>query len=518
MQLPHDMAQMDARELRDLATALFAQVTQQGQALKAKQLKIDQLTHEMAVLKRWQFGRRSERLDPAQRSLLEETIDADLEAIEQELEALQTTRPVPAKATPRRTALPAHLPRRDIPHEPDTTVCPCGCQLERIGEEISERLDYKPGSFEVERHVRGKWVCRRCETLIQAPVPAQIIDKGIPSAGLLAHVLISKFADHIPLYRLERILERAEVSVPRSTLGAWVGVCGVQLAPLAEAMKRELLQRAVLHADETPVSMLKPGLGHTHRAYIWSYASSQFDAAPLVVYDFTESRGGHHARAFLGGWNGKLVCDDFSGYKALFTRSVTEVGCMSHARRKFEELKDSERSELAVEVLLFYGLLYDVEANAREQSLDAAGRLQWRQQHARPVADHLREWLTLQRLKVPDGSATAKAINYSLGRWQALTRYIDDGDLPIDNNWVENRIRPIAVGRKNWLFAGSLRAGQRAAVIMSLIQSAKLCSLEPYRYLRDVLEQLPTHPASRLDELLPHRWTPAVTTTVGVAA
>jgi transposase len=508
MQLPRDMAQMNAQELRDLATSLFAQVTQKDHELKHKQLKIDQLTHEMAVLKRWQFGRRSERLDPAQRSLLEETIDADLEAIERELEALQTERPERTKAIPRRTALPAHLPRREIAHEPDNTVCPCGCQLERIGEEISERLDYTPGSVEVERHVRGKWVCRRCETLIQAPIPAQIIDKGIPSAGLLAHVLISKFADHIPLYRLAGILERSEVSVPPATLGAWVGVCGVQLAPLAEAMKTELLQRAVLHADETPVSMLKPGLGHTHKAYIWSYASTQFDASPLVVYDFTESRGGHHARTFLGGWSGKLVCDDFSGYKALFERSVTEAGCMAHARRKFEELKDTERSELAAEALLFYGLLYDVEASAREQSLDAAGRLRWRQQHARPVADHLREWLTLQRLKVPDGSAIAKAINYSLGRWQALTRYIDDGDLPIDNNWVENRIRPISVGRKNWLFAGSLRAGQRAGVIMSLIQSAKLCGHEPYRYLRDVLERLPTQPASRLEELLPHRWQP----------
>ena len=179
---------------------------------------------------------------------------------------------------------------------------------------------------------------------------------------------------------------------------------------------------------------------------------------------------------------------------------------MAHARRKFEELKDSERSELATEALIYYGLLYDVEAHAREQLLDAAGRQRWRQQHARPVADQLREWLTRQRLKVPDGSAVAKAINYSLGRWEALTRYIADGDLPIDNNWLENRIRPISIGRKNWLFAGSLRAGQRAAVIMSLIQSAKLNGHEPYSYLKDVLERLPTHPASRIQELLPHRW------------
>ena len=509
MQSQRDLAQMNAQELRDLATALLTQVTQKDHELKSKQLKIDQLTHEMAVLKRWRFGRRSEQLDVAQRSLLEESIDEDLEAIELELEALREKheqRPEPPKATPRRTALPAHLPRREVSHEPDSTVCRCGCQLERIGEDVSERLDYKPGSFEVERHVRGKWVCRACETLIQAPVPAQIIDKGIPTAGLLAHVLVSKHADHTPLYRLEGIIQRAEVEVPRSTLGAWVGICGVRLGPLAEAMKAALLQRTVLHADETPVPMLKPGLGHTHRAYLWSYGSTQFGPLPLVVYDFTETRAGHHAREFLGSWSGKLVCDDFSGYKALFKRGVIEVGCAAHARRKFEELQDNKRSEIASEALLYYGLLYDIESKAREERLDARGRQHLRQQHARPVADHLRDWLTRQRLKVPDGSAIAKAINYSLGRWKALTRYIDDGDLPIDNNWVENRIRPVALGRSNWLHVGSLRAGQRAAVIMSLIQSAKLNGHDPYRYLKDVLERLPTHPASRIDELLPHLW------------
>lgn len=515
MHLPRDLAQMNAQELRDLATALLTQVTQKDeeltlkdQELKFKQLKIDQLTHEMAILKRWRFGRRSEQLDPAQRSLLEESIDEDLEAIELELEALREKRdrPEPPKRQPRRSALPVHLPRQEIRHEPENTVCSCGCALERIGEDVSEKLDYIPGTFQVERHVRGKWVCRSCETLIQAPVPPQVIDKGIPTAGLLAHVLVSKFADHQPLYRLEGILERAEVHVPRSTLGQWSGACGVELTPLAQALKRALLKRAVLHADETPVPMLKPGLGHTHQAYMWSYGTTQFDPLPIVVYDFAESRGGYHAREFLGSWSGKLICDDFSGYKALFERGVIEVGCMAHARRKFEELHENQRSELAGEALVYYGLLYDIETEAREQRLEAIGRQRLRQEHARPVADNLREWLIRQRLKVPDGSAIAKAIEYSLGRWEALTRYIDDGDLPIDNNWLENRIRPVALGRSNWLFAGSLRAGQRAAVIMSLIQSAKLNGHDPYRYLKDVLERLPTHPASRIDELLPHRW------------
>lgn len=508
MQLSRDLVQMNAQELRDLASSLITQITQKDQELKFKQLKIDQLTHEMAILKRWRFARRSEQLDPAQRSLLEESIDEDLEAIGLEIAALRERpkRAEPPKDKPRRTTLPAHLPRREIRHDPENTVCSCGCQLERIGEDVSEKLDYIPGVFQVERHVRGKWVCRGCERLIQAPVPAQIIDKGIPTAGLLAHVLVSKYADHQPHYRLEGILERADVTVPRSTLGAWTGACGVQLVPLAQAMRAVLLSRTVLHADETPVPMLKPGLGRTHRAYLWSYGTTQFDALPLVVYDFTESRAGHHARAFLGSWSGKLVCDDFSGYKALFGRGVSEIGCMAHARRKFHELHENQRSEIAAEALVFYGLLYDIETEAREQRLDAIGRQRLRQEHARPVADHLREWLIRQRSQVPDGSATAKAIAYSLGRWEALTRYIDDGDLPIDNNWLENRIRPVALGRSNWLFAGSLRAGQRAAVIMSLIQSAKLNGHDPYRYLKDVLERLPTQPASRIDELLPHRW------------
>jgi transposase len=508
MQVSPDLAQMNAQQLRDLATSLLAQVTQKDQDLKSKQLKIDQLTHEMAILKRWRFGRRSEQLDAVQRSLLEECIDEDLQAIERELQALgeRRERPEPPKQKPRRTSLPAHLPRREISHEPENKVCGCGCALERIGEDVSEKLDYTPGVFQVERHVRGKWVCRGCERLIQEPMPAQIIDKGIPTAGLLAHVLVSKYADHQPHYRLEGILERAEVSVPRSSLGAWTGVCGVQLAPLAQAMKAALLTRGVLHADETPVPMLKPGLGKTHRAYLWSYGTTQFDPLPLVVYDFTESRAGHHARAFLGAWSGKLVCDDFSGYKALFERSVVEIGCMAHARRKLQELHENHRSEIAAEALVYYGLLYDIETEAREWQLDAIGRQRLRQAHARPIADHLRDWLIRQRSKVPDGSATAKAIQYSLGRWEALTRYIDDGDLPIDNNWIENRIRPVALGRANWLFAGSLRAGQRAAVIMSLIQSAKLNGHDPYRYLKDVLERLPTQPASRIDELLPHRW------------
>ena len=508
MELPCDLAQMNADQLRDLTASLIGQVTQKDRELQFKQLKIEQLTHEMATLKRWRFARRSELLNAVQRSLLEESIDEDLEAIGLELKDLQSSpnTALPPKEKPRREALPANLPRIEFHHEPDETVCSCGCALERFDQDVSEKLDYIPGVFQVHRHIRGKWVCRRCEKLIQAPVPAQVIDKGIPTAGLLAQVLVAKYADHQPLYRQEGIFERAGLAIARSTLAQWVGACGVRLEPLALALKAALLAQEILHADETPVPMLKPGLGRTHRAYLWSYSTTQYDPMPAVVYDFADSRSGQHARNFLAGWSGKLICDDYSGYKALFERGIVEVGCMAHARRKFHELHENHRSQIAAEALVFFGALYDVETRADEQKLDAIGRQKLRQQRAKPIADSLREWLILHRQKVPDGSATAKAIDYSRHRWEALTRYLGDGDLPIDNNWIENRIRPVALGRSNWLFAGSLRAGQRAAVVMSLIQSAKLNGHDPYQYLKDVLERLPSHPASRIEELLPHRW------------
>jgi len=497
MELSRKITQMDAAELRDLTATLLAQLAERDlqinardQELKHKQLKIDQLTYEMATLKRWQYGRRNEKLDVVQRSLLDESIDEDIEAISLEIEALKIEPSSPPKAKPRRVSLPASFPRREIHHEPEDTECNCGCRLERIGEDVSEKLDYTPGVFEVERHIRGKWVCRRCERLIQAPVPAQIIDKGIPTAGLLAQVLIAKYLDHAPLYRQESIFERAGLALPRSTLAQWVGACGVKLQPLLEAMKELLLARTVLHADETPVPMLKPGLGRTHRAYLWSYSTSEYDALPVVIYDFAEGRGGVHAREFLGNWSGKLVCDDYAGYKALFERGVIEIGCMAHARRKFHDLYANHRSNLAEDALRYFAALYEVEREARERKLDADGRRLLRQQRSKPIAENLRQWLTRQRGQVPEGSAIAKAIDYNLGRWAALIRYLDDGDLPIDNNHIENRIRPVALGRSNWLFAGSLRAGQRAATIMSLIQSAKLNGHEPYRYLKDILERL----------------------------
>jgi len=513
MKTPANLDHLSTDQLRSLAAQLLVEVEQKEgvieqneQTIRQQKTLNDKLTHELAILKRHRFARRSESLNPLQTSLLDELIDADIGAIEEEL--AQAGKKIPAapkeKRQPKRSPLPPQLPRTTIEHEPENTTCSCGCQLQRIGEDISEKLDYLPGTFTVERHVRGKWVCEQCETLIQAPVPAQVIDKGLPTSGLLSHVLVAKYADHLPLYRQEKIFGRAGLTIARSTLADWVGRCGVTLQPLVDALRKELLEYSVLHADETPVPMLAPGKKKTHRAYIWAYANTNFSSIKGVIYDFAQSRAGEHARRFLQGWQGKLVCDDFAGYKACFEQGVTEIGCMAHARRKFFDLQATNKSELAEYVLIQMGLLYDIERQVK--AFDPEQRQKVRQEKARPVLDALHQWLILRRQKVPNGSAIAKAMDYSLKRWTALTRYCDDGDVPIDNNWVENQIRPWALGRSNWLFAGSLRSGQRAAAVMSLIQSARMNGHDPYVYLKDVLERLPTQRASAINELLPHNW------------
>ena len=503
-----NLDQMTPEQLRGLAEQamqLLSQVDSMSQKIQRLETVNEQLAHEIAILKRHKFAKRSEQLSPDQGSLLDDLLDTDIAAIEAELKAANPpAAPAEPRHKPKRAPLPPQFPRTVIRHEPENTQCVCGCQLQRIGEDVSEKLDYTPGVFTVERHVRGKWTCRQCETLIQAPVPAQVIDKGIPTAGLLAHVMVAKFADHLPLYRQEKIFGRAGLPIARSTLAQWIGQTGVQLQPLVDALREHVLAQGVIHADETPVQMLAPGEKKTHRAYVWAYSTTPFSALKAVIYDFSPSRAGEHARNFLGTWNGKLVCDDFAGYKASFELGITEIGCMAHARRKFFDLHAANKSQLAEQALHSIGGLYEVEQHAKEMSDEARWRL--RQETAVPIAEKLHEWMLAQRELVPEGSATAKALDYSLKRWVALTRYLEDGAVPIDNNQIENLIRPWALGRSNWLFAGSLRSGKRAAAIMSLIQSARMNGHDPYAYLKDVLMRLPTQRASEITQLLPQHW------------
>lgn len=516
MSIPSDIDQLSEQQLRELTAQLLLTVQEQSKELVSKQKElthkdviIQKLTFEMATLKRHRFGRHTESFNPAQGSLLDELVDADIAAIEVELAEItpRAAQQTPtSRLQPKRKPLPAELPRTLTHHEPDNTRCTCGCQMERVGEDVSEKLDYVPGVFSVERHVRGKWACRSCETLTQAPVPAHVIDKGIPTTGLLAQVLVAKFADHLPLYRQEQIFARAGVEISRSTQAEWVGACGVALQPLVDALKAHVLTERILHADETPVEVLMPGKKKTHKAYVWGFCTTGFSELKAVIYTFAPSRAGEHARAFFGDWKGLLVCDDYSGYKQSFAQGMTEIGCMAHARRKFFDLHAANKSTLAEQGLQYIQLLYEVERDSKD--LTASERYRMRQEYAKPVADALHQWMILHRQKVPENSAIAKALDYSLKRWTALMRYLDDGEIPIDNNQVENRIRPWALGRKNWLFAGSLRSGQRAAAVMSLIQSAKLNGHDPYVYLKDVLSRLPTQKHSAIDELLPHRWQP----------
>ena len=439
---PEKLPDMSADELRVVVQSLIKRLT-------FKQATIDKLMHENAILKRLKFAAQSERFSAEQRSLLQESLDEDLQAVSDEIEQLQSDDAAQPKAKqqPKRQVLPANLPRTDIHHEPDSTTCKtpgCGCQLKRIGEDVAEKLDYVPGVFSVERHIQGKWACTQCESLSQAPVDAHVIDKGIPTTGLLAQVLVAKFADHLPLYRQEAIFGRAGLAIPRSTLGSWVGSCGVQLQPLVDALKAQILSHSVVHADETPVQMLKPGNGKTHRAYLWAYAAGAFEETKAVVYDFCDSRAGENANVFLGDWRGSLVCDDFSGYKQLMAQGVTEVGCLAHARRKFFDLHVSNKSQIAHSALEQIARIYDVERQLKELNSDERQRI--RQQRSKPLLDALHQWMILNRQKITDGSATAKALDYSLRRWGALTRFVDNGQLPIDNNHIENQIRPIAIG------------------------------------------------------------------------
>ncbi len=499
---------------KDTAEAL-RQIARRDTELHAAQTKIQALVLELAHLRRMRFGASSESLSAEQRDLFQETLAADQAAAEAELARQELAKQTEAGATapagqPKRERagrqpLPEHLPRIEHHHEPESCTCgQCGAGLVKIGEDISEQLDVDPAKFFVHRHIRPQYACRACETVSAAPIPPAVIDGGMAAGGLYVWVIIGKFLDHLPLYRLEQIAARDNVILSRSTLAEWVGRIGVALQPLADRLAALLLERDVLHADETPVAQLDPGSGKTKRAYLWVYRSNVLETGPpMVVFDYRTSRAGRHVQNFLSGWRGHLMVDAFAGYCALFAQGVTELGCLAHARRKFFDLNAAQANPIALEALNRIAALYAIESRGKD--MDIAARTQLRQEEALPLLESMHGWLLRTRVTVANGGGTAKAIDYSLKRWAALSRYATHGCLPIDNNPVENAIRPIAVGKKNWLFVGSERAGIRAAAIQSLLATAKLNGLDPAAWLRETLEKLPACPNSQIDSLLPFR-------------
>ena len=487
----------------------IAVITRHERTITEREARISVLTAEIARLRRAQFAARSEKMDPAQRALFEETMAADIAAVEAELEALQsppatapTDRP---RQAPKRRPLPEDLERIENRHEPSVCTCgQCGGELVHIGDHISEKLSCKPLQFFVRRDVYPQYACRACETITAVPVAPTVIDRGIAAPDLLAQVLVAKYVDHLPLYRQEAIYARSGIAIPRSTLAEWIGACGVALQPLVDRMREALLPLPVLHADETPVGMLEPGKGKTHRSYLFAYRSGI--GPPITVFDFCTSRSGQHARRFLGDYQGALMVDDYVGYKAMFAAGMTELGCWAHARRKFVDQHKASGSPIAREAIERIAVLYRIEAEAKALTID--DRYDYRQRHAVPALRAIKAWLDDLRPQVAGNSGTANAIDYTLRRWPALARYADDGAFPIDNNPIENAIRPIALGRKNWLFAGSETAGKRAAAIMSLLATAKANGHEPQAWLTDVLTRLPTTLDRDIGMLLPCSWQP----------
>ena len=474
--------------------------------LHTANIKIEALTLELAHHRRMRFGAKAEALSADQRDLFQETWESDLAELEAQVDA-QVEVGTPKAKRPRagRQPLPEHLERIVHRQEPDSCTCgKCGGTLVKIGEDITEQLDVVPARFFVNQYIRAQYACRPCETITAAVIAPAIIDGGMAAPGLLTWIAVSKFVDHLPPYRLEQIAARSNVPLPRSNLAEWIGKIGVALQPLADRLSHLLRQRDVLHADETPVAQLDPGKGKTKKAYLWAYRSNDLgDGPPIVVFDYQPGRSGQFARDYLQDWQGHLMVDDFSGYKALFRAGVIELGCWAHARRKLFDLHVANKSPIAEQALKWIATLYGIEKAGKD--LDADARLQLRQQETKPVLKSFEEWLTKVRLTVAPGSGTAKALDYTIRRWPALIRYADSGSLPIDNNAVENTIRPIAIGKKNWLYAGSERAGKRAAAIQSLLGTAKLNGLDPYAWLKRTLEQLPTCRNSNIDDLLPFR-------------
>ena len=515
-----DLDQLDFKALKSLILALHEQafshrkqlttqqeeILSQREQLASRDAEIEHLKLLIAKLRRMEFGRSSEK-----RESQIEQLELRLEELEvrrrKERTATQGSTGSTTVARPVRRPLPDHLPREVRKCLPKHEACPdCGGKLKHLGQDISEILEYVPASLKVIQYVRPKLACAGCDRIVQAEAPSRPIERGMAGPGLLAHVLTSKYCDHLPLYRQSQIFARSGVELDRSTLAEWVGGSSELLAPLVEALRRHVLSAGKLHADDIPVPVLAPGLGKTKTGRLWTYVRDDRPAAdntPAAVwFAYSPDRKGEHPQSHLRNFTGTLQADGYAGFDQIYTAGrVQEAACWAHVRRKFYDLEVAHKSPVAAEALERIAELYAIEKEIRGRPPDE--RREVRNTRSRPLLESLKQWLEETLGKLSRKSDTAMAVRYALGRWEALMRFCDDGRIEIDNNAAERALRVVALGRKNFLFAGSDGGGESAATLYSLIGTAKLNGIDPESYLRNVLSRIADHPVNRIEELLP---------------
>jgi transposase len=515
-ELPTDVATLQAMvlaqaaelaETRATRQALDAELAKARTGLIEQRLEIETLKARLAKALRMTFGRSSEKLreQVEQLELTLADIDELLAEIDSSGPSVDDGKSEEARK-PARRPLPVGLPREIVDHAPPCACPACGGALRPLGEDVTEILDYVPGAFRVIRHVRPKLSCRACETIVQAPAPNLPIRRGRAGAGLLAHVLVAKYCDHLPLHRQAEIYAREDIDLPRSTLADMVGQTARLVRPLVEALGRHVMAGERVHADDTVVPVLEPGLGRTRTARLWVYVRNDRPFAgadpPAALYRYSPDRKGEHPRGHLQDFAGILQADGYAGFAGLYGDGrVVEAACLAHVRRKFWDVHEATKSPLAREALERIAALYKIEDEIRGRPPDE--RLRVRTRRTALLMAELHCWLEATRSRISGRSELAKAIRYALSRWEALTLILRDGRACTDNSAAERAMRPIALGRRNWTFAGSDAGGERAAATYSLIETAKLNGLDPEAYLRHVIDRIADHPVNRVAELLP---------------
>lgn len=495
-----DITPDDPEELRAVNRLLADEV-------KSQALMIEKLKHQLAGQNRHRFGVRSESLDQ-----LNLTFEEDEAIAEAASEQAQPEAPSVEDKPPRqhsRKPLPAHLDRHEEVLSPGEDCTRCGGKLKTLGEDITEELEYVPGRFIVNRIVRPRKGCACCEAIVQSPLPSRPIERGRPGPGLLAHVLVSKYADHLPLYRQSQIYAREGIDLDRSTMADWVGRSTALLEPLADAIGRIVRRGDALFADDTPVKMQAPGQKKTKTARVWTYVRDERpwsgSSPPCAWYQFTIDRKGEHPVSHLAGYKGWVHADGYSGFNGLFGHDkADEMACMAHVRRKFVDVFASQGNAIAEEAIHRIAELYAVEKEARGKPAEA--RVAVRQARSKPIFEDLEAWLHAQLPKISGKSPLAQAIRYALGRMAKARAYLENGHLELDNNTAERAVKPVAIGRKNWMFAGSEGGGKAMAIAFTLTETAKLNNIDPQAWLTWVLAQIADHKITRLDELLPWRY------------